>query len=200
MRTIKGILKKNEDPYLGLLQHRAMPLENGYSPAELLMGRVLQGRIPMAGEELLPKLVDLGDLRRREEEKREKSRKNFNKRHRARVPMLVPGENVWIRDRGEPGVVQSAAPQPRSYSIIPQSGGGETLRRNASALQALPQTTQEPDQQQQPEVSARQSLEDTTPAASPVVTRNGRTIATPAAGPVITRSGRIVKPPVRMDL
>ena len=38
VRTIKDLLNKNDDPYLAILAYRSTPLENGYSPAELLMG------------------------------------------------------------------------------------------------------------------------------------------------------------------
>jgi hypothetical protein len=31
-----------DDPYIALLSYRATPLDNGHSPAELLMGRKLQ--------------------------------------------------------------------------------------------------------------------------------------------------------------
>ena len=39
VRTVKNILTKRDDPYLGLLAYRTTPLENSYSPAELLMGQ-----------------------------------------------------------------------------------------------------------------------------------------------------------------
>ncbi|GBN25617.1 hypothetical protein AVEN_2060-1 [Araneus ventricosus] len=38
----------DEDPYLMMLVLRRTPLENGYSPAELLMGRKLRTNLPMA--------------------------------------------------------------------------------------------------------------------------------------------------------
>ena len=41
IKTVKQLLKKNKDPYLALVTYRNMPLENGYSSAELLMGRNL---------------------------------------------------------------------------------------------------------------------------------------------------------------
>ncbi|KAI5096743.1 complement component bfb isoform X1 [Silurus meridionalis] len=42
VRTIKSLLKKSADPYLALMAYRVAPLTNGYSPAELLMGRKLR--------------------------------------------------------------------------------------------------------------------------------------------------------------
>ena len=42
VKTIKGLLKKSDDQYETLLAYRATPLSNGYSPAEILMGRKLR--------------------------------------------------------------------------------------------------------------------------------------------------------------
>jgi hypothetical protein len=39
IQTIKMMFKKSDDPYIALLSYRATPLDNGHSPAELLMGR-----------------------------------------------------------------------------------------------------------------------------------------------------------------
>ena len=37
--TVKNLLKREKDPYLAILAYRARPLQNGYSPSELLMNR-----------------------------------------------------------------------------------------------------------------------------------------------------------------
>ena len=39
--TVKDLLNKSKDPYLAILTYRSTPLQNGYSPAEFLMGRKL---------------------------------------------------------------------------------------------------------------------------------------------------------------
>ena len=44
--TVKNLLKKSDDPYLALLAYRATPLQNGYSPSELLMCRMLRTTVP----------------------------------------------------------------------------------------------------------------------------------------------------------
>ena len=46
VQTIKNILSKEDDPYLGLLAYRSTPLSFGISPAELLMGRRLNTTVP----------------------------------------------------------------------------------------------------------------------------------------------------------
>ena len=56
VQTIKSILNKTKDPYLGLLSYRATPLANGYSPAELLMGKKLCSTLPMIQEMYKPRL------------------------------------------------------------------------------------------------------------------------------------------------
>ena len=40
-KTVKAMLKKSNDPYLAMLIYRSTPLQNGFSPAELLMNRRL---------------------------------------------------------------------------------------------------------------------------------------------------------------
>ena len=56
VQTIKSIMKKEDDPYLGLLAYRSSPIGNGVSPGELLMGRKLRSTVPAHTNVLQPKL------------------------------------------------------------------------------------------------------------------------------------------------
>ncbi len=56
VQTMKKLLTKSDDPYQGLLSYRSAPLSNGYSPAELLMGRQLRGFVPTTPATLLPNM------------------------------------------------------------------------------------------------------------------------------------------------
>ena len=47
--TIKSLLKKCKDPYLALLTYHSTLLAIGYSPAELLMNRILWNTVPTTG-------------------------------------------------------------------------------------------------------------------------------------------------------
>jgi len=46
VETVKSLLGQCEDPYKALLMYRSTPLQVGYSPSELLMGRVLRMFVP----------------------------------------------------------------------------------------------------------------------------------------------------------
>ena len=54
VRIIKETLNKNQtregDMYMVMLAHRSMPLENGLSSAELLMGCKLRTTVPMISQ------------------------------------------------------------------------------------------------------------------------------------------------------
>ncbi|UYV75493.1 hypothetical protein LAZ67_13000401 [Cordylochernes scorpioides] len=76
----KLILKKNQDPSLGLLECRSTPLENGCSPAELLMGSGLRTTLPIAPENLSPGLVYSRTLKRREERRRRDMKSRYDRR------------------------------------------------------------------------------------------------------------------------
>ncbi|UYV82707.1 K02A2.6-like [Cordylochernes scorpioides] len=80
VKIAKLILKKNQDPSLGLLEYRSTPLENGYSPAELLMGRKLRTTLPIAPENLNPKLVDSQTLKRKEGKRRKDMKSRYDRR------------------------------------------------------------------------------------------------------------------------
>ncbi|UYV73932.1 K02A2.6-like [Cordylochernes scorpioides] len=80
VKIAKLILKKNQDPSLGLLEYRSTPLENGYSPAELLMGRKPRTTLPIAPENLNPKLVDSQTLKRKEGRRRKDMKSRYDRR------------------------------------------------------------------------------------------------------------------------
>ena len=65
VKTVKGLLNKNEDPYLALMSYRSTPLENGYSPAELLMSRKIQTPLLILPSQLKLKLPKIKQLRKR---------------------------------------------------------------------------------------------------------------------------------------
>ena len=94
VRTVKGLLKKNDDPYLALLTYRSTPLQTGLSPSELLMGRRLRTQLPVLAKLLTPRDLkrESEEVVRKEEVYRSNQRQSFNQRHRAKG---TPGLDKW---------------------------------------------------------------------------------------------------------
>ena len=123
VRTVKELLSKNEDPYLALLAYRSTPLENGYSPAQLLMGRRLKITVPVFPSQLKPKLPDSSELRGREKNSRNRQKRNYDRRHQAKLlKPLHAGDTVWIPDTNSEGTVVEMR-NPRSYVVNTPDGG-----------------------------------------------------------------------------
>ena len=133
VRTVKELLVKNKDPYLAMLAYRSTPLENGYSPAELLMGRQIRTTIPVITKPLIPKLPKKSLLQQKEENMRQQ---NFDYRHGETV--LKPfkqGESVWILDCNTRGTVMK---QNKTQSYVVQVPEGGTYQRNRRHLLPMP--------------------------------------------------------------
>lgn len=193
VQTVKRLLKKAKDPYLALLAYRATPLSNGYSPAQLLMGRRLRTPVPQHPSLLSPELPDRATVAAKEGEKKIKDTRAFNKRHRVRnLRQLTPGQPVWITDTKTQGTVISTHSTPRSYVVDSPSG---SIRRNRHHLVPMPETvppSQTPCTPPQPVESGLNTASHLEPpnktqkTLTPVHTR--------------TRVGRLVVKPMRLDL
>ena len=88
VQTAKNILKKNSNPYLGLLAYRSAPLRNGLTPSELLMNRKIKTKLPVHPDILQPKDIDKEKLQKKEKEYREQYSRNYNNLHRIQNLLL----------------------------------------------------------------------------------------------------------------
>ena len=222
VRTVKALLRKNEDPYLALLAYRSTPLQNGFSPSELLMGRRLQTKVPAMPSILKPNVQDTDRQRvqLREDEYRSKQQIYHDKRHQARaLPSLTTGQQVWVRDQNREGQILGATKQPRSYLVKTEMS---TLRRNRSALvptssqpafptdgpTIVPQDKALPVNHTPPRVSIPVSEYQPAEPTTPTTCRSTTALSTQGGPPngdcstteCVTCSGRIVKPPQQLDL
>lgn len=190
VQTVKNLLKKKGDPYLALLAYRSTPLELGYTPSELLMGRKLATTIPMATNLLTPKALDQSEVRTRDSRVKEKQKENHDSHHRVRdLPELLPGDRVWVTDRQDPGKVV-AEHSPRSYVV--ETGDG-TYRRNRRHLIAAPSLSSEESTLDLPEQSQGTVESETEPRSPPKPPPTPRVIVTRS------RTGKSAPAPDRLE-
>ncbi|XP_056155207.1 receptor-type tyrosine-protein phosphatase N2 [Lampris incognitus] len=142
VQTIKNLLEKNQcngDPYFSPLEYRNTPLEGvGSSPAQLLMGRRLRGKLPTSTSLLPPE--GTVQVRRQLREKQEKQKLYFDRQTR-RPSDLQAGENVRVQ-RGEPwqpAVALHKHQQPRSFVV--RTPDGRLYTRNRKYLQKTDEKT-----------------------------------------------------------
>lgn len=200
VRTVKDLLGKASDPHLALLSYRDTPGVNGFSPAQLLMGRQLRTRLPKMKQLLQPSWPARDVVATSDASYKMKSECNFNQHHRARpLPLLETGERVWVRPEGVRATVLSEGQRPRCYVV--ETDQGAVLQRNRRHLSGF-------------------SQQNHTDPAIPTDTTQGASPANPTAdipdtalnvapdvgsdprddGVVRTRSGRRVVPPARLNL
>ncbi|XP_046392169.1 uncharacterized protein LOC124160378 [Ischnura elegans] len=168
VKIVKNILLKEKDPNLGLLVYRSTPLETGYSPAELLMGRKLRTNLPISSYSLQPSWPNLREHREKMGIKKAKAAEKYNRRHRAQpLPELKPRDQVWVTDRKHYGKIANRRNEPRSYDVEVDGG---VVRRNRAFLVA----------------------------AKSVAQSSGSGAGEFHRGEIMTRSGRVVRKPICM--
>lgn len=139
VKLLKKIMKKNEDPFKGLLAYRNTKLACGASPAQLMMGRMLRENLPIKEDKLKPKLPDHKLVKQKLQKEKEEQKKNYDNRHKANKELkeLETGTRVWIVTEKKEGIVTRKRDEPRSYEIQTDSG---VIRRNRRHLQPLPES------------------------------------------------------------
>lgn len=179
VRTAKDLIRDATDPYIALMNYRNTPLENGYSPAQLLMSRKLRTKLPVMPAQLEATIPDKVKLREHEERTKVNMKLNFDSRHSTRpLPILKSGDKVWIDDRKESATVREQVHE-RSYLVDTDTS---SFRRNRVQLKKLPNS----------EASSSQ----------PIVSYESETEISPQVSPmkttIQTRSGRNIKKPDRL--
>ena len=134
-QAVGTVLKKSGDPYKALLAYRSTPLQMGYSPSQLLMGRVLRSTVPTTRAQRDRKVPDLSEVRARDKRNKARQKRKHDTHRGAReLPQLQPGDQVWVPQRQSEGEVQREV-APQSYTVESE---GDTFRRNRRDLIRLP--------------------------------------------------------------
>ncbi len=130
--TVKSLLKKATDPYLSMLEFRTTPIDDlGLSPAQLLMGRRLNTKIPIHKELLKPQPVNSEDVKQHLNQK-QAVQKFYYDRGTKNLSSLNIGDGVRVwepeRKQWKPAIVETVCDKPRSYIVVTEQGS--KLRRN----------------------------------------------------------------------
>ena len=207
VQTVKNLLKKEQDPFLALLNYRNTPLSSGKSPAELMFGRPLRTRIPLFRKQ--DKTAD-AEFRRRDTVRKAKMKADYDRLHRAKpLPQLNPGQPVWLKSpKTEEGVVLPGDSQ-NKRSVPVQSSSGRRTRRNRAHLRvrkgqvpvpSLPKDTTSLPTLGKPEtVDSSPQIPDFEETVNPMP-NNATSVVNPAQPRTVTRSGRVVKPLVKESM
>lgn len=132
VQTVKSILKKADDPYIGLLEYRNTPVTGmTYSPSQLLLSRTARTKIPATRELLQPRVPT--NVRQQLEARQNQQALYYNKGARPLQP-LEPNESVHLRQGKAwvPAVVTDTANTSRSYLVT--TANGQDYRRNRCNL------------------------------------------------------------------
>ena len=127
---------------MGLWSYQTTPIHNGFSLAELLMGRQLRTNMPVLPSKLLPAVPNSDIIRQKELLYKDRMKTSFDRRHGTlNFPSLDIGDHVYVPDTAKSAVIVDGA-GPRSYNIQTPDGG--VIRRNRRALNATDLPQQEP--------------------------------------------------------
>lgn len=98
VKIVKGLMKKALDGKVDFLKHlmiyRSAPLQNGLSPAQMLMGRRIRTNLPIHEDLLTPRGAHKVKLVKEKQKDKQKQRHDKSARH---LPELKPGD-VRLRD------------------------------------------------------------------------------------------------------
>ena len=193
-------MKKSEDRsdfQKSLLIYRSTPLQNGLSPAQMLMGRRIRSNLPVNEDLLTPKGAH--KVKKAKEDQKAKQ-KQLHDRTAKHLPKLKPGDTVRLRDistgtwRQQGQVGEEVAP--RSYRI--QMESGLSLRRNRTDLQLQQQPTGQDTTVQE---TVQQDATDSTEPASCGPDHAGCSPKAMSASPAVGRQlrpRRLIQPPQRL--
>jgi hypothetical protein len=142
VQTAKRLLKQ-ADPLLALMAYRTTPLDStGYSPSQLLIGRNMRTKLPTLPVNLTPCWPDFVEVRENDNEAKNKSAANFNRRKGARkLPEIPIGQQVRVR-----------LPLDKAWSaperILSRQGDTSYAIRNRRYLQVMPENPVTNDKEQ----------------------------------------------------
>ncbi|XP_072143342.1 uncharacterized protein [Dermacentor andersoni] len=120
--ALKSIIARHGIPQE--VSYRDTPGVDGFSPAQLLMGRQLRTRVPKQDFQLRPNLPPTKDVVAKDVAYKQKQADSYNRHHGARdLKPLQTGQRFWVRPDQMQATVLSPGQRPRSYVVETERGG-----------------------------------------------------------------------------
>ena len=94
VQTVKNLLRKSTDPYIALLSYRTAPLQNGYSPAELMMSRKLRKCLPTLLSQHIPFKSEVEKFKTKDEHSRNQQKHYHDLRQEQKKPHYSQKDNL----------------------------------------------------------------------------------------------------------
>ncbi|XP_060561973.1 uncharacterized protein K02A2.6-like [Ruditapes philippinarum] len=127
-KSMKKCHETKTDPYLAFLEYRNTPLNCGYSPAQLLMGRRLKSILPTTNEQLKPSFINHKSVRKSLQENKVTQKNYYDKSSRSLPPLNKDDScRVQFGKTWKPAIVLKKEGE-RSYKV--QTEDGAIYRRN----------------------------------------------------------------------
>lgn len=137
VQTVKMMLRKCQEDgtslHYALLQYRNTPLaDTGFSPAQVLMGRRLRTKLPVASQILHPQCVPRDQVIA-SKEKSQALQQFYYDRAASEPPRIEPSATVWVKDtladkKWQPAHVLTPGKSPNSFVVEKENGAGVVTR------------------------------------------------------------------------
>ena len=137
VKICKRILTKakssKRDALISILEYRNTPLDIGYTPSELLMGRQLRSIAPTSKSNLMPKYIAPEEVKQKLESNKKKGKKRYDKNAKS-LPKLSIGDSARMQNANQKWrpVIVTGKHSDRSYNV--QTPDGVSYRRNRRHL------------------------------------------------------------------
>ena len=133
VQTVKRLLVKAKDPYKALLDYRNSPLDTGFSPAQLFLGRQLKTTLPTTSKLLKPGHGNSKERHAETVSRQQKQKFYFDKKASGNLSTFQAGDPVMMKfgDTWKRAEVVTPHSTPRSYVVRDER---KQYRRNRRML------------------------------------------------------------------
>ena len=135
-KLMQKALNTKTDVYLALLEYRNTPLQCGYTPSQLALGRRTKSIVPITNKALQPTAINDKQLRTRMQKSKAQQKSNFDKTSRTLAPLSV-NDSVRIKF-GKIWKIGRVMKIHSDRSYIVQTADGGTYRRPLNVITRTP--------------------------------------------------------------